>query len=231
MVAFLPGLIAIALTFFLKEKKSALILKNSPGFFAYLKYWKRANGQYKLIVMGLLSFALFNSSDAFLLLKVKQATGSDQQMIVYYIFYNLVYALASYPMGVLADKIGLKTVLFCGLLMFAIIYLGFGFAAIPVHFVILFFGYALFAAATEGVSKALLSNLALKQDLATAIGFFTSFSSIFAMLASSLAGLMWFAFSPRFMFIMAAAGVFLTVLFLFFASRNLGKQSNPSIDL
>jgi MFS family permease len=219
MIAFVPGLIAIFLTFFLKEKKSRPVALKSPGFLSYLKYWKRAGSQYKMIVMALLAFTLFNSSDAFLLLKVKEASGSDQQMITYYIFYNLIYALASYPMGMLADKIGLKTVMFSGLALFGFIYLGFGFALLPLHFVLLFCGYALYAAATEGVSKALISNLAEKEDIATAIGFFTSFSSIFAMLASSLAGLLWFTFSSRVMFCISAAGVFLTLIFLFIATR------------
>jgi len=223
MIAFVPGLVAVSLTLLLKEKKTEIPRKKNPGFFAYLKYWNRAGRQYKLIVAGLLAFTLFNSSDAFLLLRVKEATGSDTQMISMYIFYNLVYALAAYPLGILADRLGLKTMLFSGLAIFAIIYLGFGFAALPMHFVLLFLGYALYAAATEGVSKALISNLADKNDTATAIGFFTSFSSIFAMMASSLAGFIWFSFSAQTMFVVAAIGVVLTLLFLVFANHQLNQ--------
>ena len=52
--------------------------------------------------------ALFNSSDIFLLLKTKEVTGDDRLAIGAYIVYNLVFALAAYPLGALADRIGIK---------------------------------------------------------------------------------------------------------------------------
>jgi hypothetical protein len=63
------------------------------------------------------------------------------------------------------------------------------------------------------VSKALISNVADKKETATAIGFYTSFASIFTMLASSLAGLMWYSLGPRAMFILSGSGVALTALY------------------
>ena len=123
-LAFFPGLIAIGLTFFLKDRKnrpSAEIVK--PGFLSFLKYWKRSAVPYRYLVAGLLVFALFNSSDAFLLLAIKSRHISDTGMISMYIFYNLVYALASYPLGAIADKIGLKTMLIAGLFLFAGVYI------------------------------------------------------------------------------------------------------------
>jgi len=58
---------------------------------------------------------LFNSSDIFLLLKVKQAGLSDAMIIGVYIFYNLIYALFSFPLGIIADKFGLKKIFIIGL--------------------------------------------------------------------------------------------------------------------
>jgi MFS family permease len=63
------------------------------------------------VVIGLLAFTLFNSSDVFLLLKAKESGLSDTLVIGIYIFYNLVYALFAFPIGILADKIGLKKML------------------------------------------------------------------------------------------------------------------------
>lgn len=53
-------------------------------------------------------FAFWNSSDVFLILRSKEVGLDDHQVIGIYIFYNLVYAVFSYPLGVFADKIGLK---------------------------------------------------------------------------------------------------------------------------
>jgi MFS family permease len=220
IIAFFPGLIAISLTFFLKDKKNSPLHHvttsplNTPGFFSYFRYWKKASPAFRKLTIGLLGFALFNSSDAFLLLALKNQGMSDTRMIGFYIFYNLVYAIFSYPVGAIADKIGLKTMLIVGLVVFSGVYFFFGFAASLVAFGILFFLYAIYAACTEGISKALISNLADKSDIATAIGFYTSFASIFTLLSSSLSGLLWFAIGPKAMFMISGIGVFSVVIYL-----------------
>jgi MFS family permease len=140
-------------------------------------------------------------------------------MIGVYIFYNLVYALLSYPVGILADKFGLSRILIFGLGVFAVVYSFMGFAAVTWHFVLLFGLYALYAAATEGVSKALISNLVQKDKTATAIGFYTSFASIFTMLASSLAGVIWYVFGMKAMFIRSGSGVLCVVIYMLVVQR------------
>jgi MFS family permease len=58
-------------------------------------------------------FTLFNSSDIFLLLKLKQSGLGDTDVIWAYIFYNLVYAALAFPIGILADKLGFKKNIYC----------------------------------------------------------------------------------------------------------------------
>lgn len=210
----LPGIIAIMLTLFLKDRQKHVSTRKSPGFFAFLTYWHQSPKRFRLLVAGLLAFTLFNSSDAFLLLSIKSKGFSDSYMIGVYIFYNLVYALLSYPVGILADKFGLSRILIFGLAVFAVVYSFMGFAAVTWHFILLFGLYALYAAATEGVSKALISNIVQKDKTATAIGFYTSFASIFTMLASSLAGVIWYVFGMKAMFIISGAGVLCVVIYM-----------------
>ena len=221
LIAFLPGVVAICLTSFLKEKKSpSHPLPLSPSstqkikFFSYFNYWTKSSKSYKLLVSGLLLFTLFNSSDAFLLLALKYQGMTDTHMIGFYIFYNLIYAMLSYPMGVIADKIGLKTMLIAGLIIFSGVYFFFGFAASTIAFGLLFLFYGVYAASTEGISKALISNIAAKSDTATAIGFYTSFASIFTLLASSLAGILWYSIGPKAMFMISGIGVFVVSIYL-----------------
>ncbi len=221
-IAFLPGLLAVSLTFLLKDKRLAgrditgSEKKNgkTTGFFTYLKYWKHSPLQFRYLVAGLLLFTLFNSSDAFLLLALKEQQLSDTMMIGVYIFYNLVYAVFSYPVGVIADRIGLRTTLIAGLLIFALVYAGMGFADSLAGFGILFFFYGIYAASTEGISKALISNIAQKSETATAIGFYNSANSICALLASSIAGFLWYFIGFRAMFLVSGAGVLAVVLYM-----------------
>ncbi len=218
IIAFFPGLLAVAISFLIKEKKKEFSSekKQKVNFLSYLKYWKKSPPLYKKLVAGLLLFTLFNSSDAFLLLNLKQHGFSDVNMIGFYIFYNLVYALLSYPAGILADKLGMKKILVLGLLIFSIVYFSMGFASSFIVFGILFFFYAIYAASSESVAKAWITNISDKSETATAIGFFTSFSSIFTMIASSFAGFLWFYFSPAVTFIASGIGVGLVVIFLIF---------------
>ena len=215
-MAFLPGLFAIILTFFVKEKKKEISIekKQKVNFLTYLKYWRKAPILYKRLVAGLLLFTFFNSTDALLLLNLNQHGFSDVSIIGFYVFYNLVYALLSYPAGILADKLGMKKILVFGLLIFSIVYFSMGFASSFIVFGILFFLYAFYAASTESIAKAWITNISEKSETATAIGFFTSFSSILTMIASIFAGILWLYFSPAVTFIVSGIGVGLVVIFL-----------------
>lgn len=213
LIAFGPGVIAILFTLLISEKKkdpiSAVTDKKnnkSPGlnFFAFIQYWKESPTLYRKVVAGLILFAMFNSSDIFLLLKMKDSGLNDTMVIGVYIFYNLVFALLAYPVGMLADKIGLKKILITGLVIFALVYTGFALNNNLVVFFILFLLYGAYAAATEGISKAWISNIAAKNETATAIGTFTGFQSIAALIASSLCGLLWYNFGAITTFLVTA---------------------------
>lgn len=216
-IAFAPGLLAVLCSFLLKDKN---IIQKPPttkvGFFSFLSYWKQSPALYRKLVIGLLLFTLFNSSDVFLLLKAKQAGLNDSGVITVYIFYNLVYALFAFPIGILADKIGLKKIFIVGLIIFVLVYAGIAFANQSFHFYILFFLYGLYAAATEGISKAWVTNISAKEDTATAIGTYSAFQSICAMLASSLAGFIWYQFGAGVTFIVSSIMVFLVALYIAF---------------
>ncbi len=195
LIAFLPGLIAIGATFLLHDKVAINSKeKTAISFFSFLLYWKQSPAAYRKLVIGLLAFTLFNSSDVFLLLKAKQAGLNDTSVVGIYIFYNLVYALFAFPLGTIADKIGLKKMFLIGLVLFTIVYFGMAISTHRYIFFGLFFLYGIYSAATEGISKAWISNVTDKKDTATAIGTYSGFQSICAMLASSVAGLVWFQF-------------------------------------
>lgn len=207
--AFIPGLVAIAFTVIVREKKKVKVdNKTHPGFFDFLHYWKRSPSQYRQLAGGLLFFSVFNSADVFLLIHLKDAGASDSVVIGMYIFYNLVYAAAAFPFGILADRMGMKRVFVLGLILFSTVYAGMAVVATLPVFAGLFLLYGMYAAATEGVAKAWLTNICAKEETATAIGTFTAFQSVGALMASSLAGLIWYWFGPSAVFMMSAvAGI------------------------
>lgn len=165
-------------------------------------------------MIGLLAFTLFNSSDIFLLLKAKQSGLNDTMVIGVYIFYNLIYALFAFPIGIIADKVGLKNIFVIGLILFSLVYLGMSANTNLYLFFVLFFLYGIYASATEGISKAWISNITDKKDTATAIGTFSGLQSICAMIASSMAGIIWFKFGGAITFLITAIATIFVVLYI-----------------
>ena len=231
-LAFIPGIISVLLIFLIKEKRQPASTMKKGNFFSFFQYWKIATKEYRHLVAGLLLFALFNSSDVFLLLRTKETIGdntikifgsnfnSDTITIAAYIFYNFVWAVGSYPMGILADKIGFKKIFISGLILFAIVYAGFAFKPSITGIFILFSIYGLFSAATDGISKAWITNIAHNQNTATAVGFYTSCQSICTLGASTIAGLIWEHLGSSYTFFSTAAIAIIVLVFLAVKLKN-----------
>ncbi|PKL82730.1 MAG: MFS transporter [Ignavibacteriae bacterium HGW-Ignavibacteriae-3] len=213
LFALIPSVFAIGFTFAVKDKKTAAGISNKKN---YANFWKTAPAEYKRLLTFLTLFSLVNSSDVFLILKSKEIAHSDTIAILGYVFYNLIYALASYPIGILADKFGKKTTFTIGLIIFSLVYFGF---ALNTNFYliwVLFAFYGIYAASTEGVSKAWVSDLVPDDFRGTAIGLLTMLSSFAVMAGSILAGFLWDSFGPQAPFLLSAfvslfvaAGLFL----------------------
>ena len=219
-IAFIPGLLAVASAFLLKDKTRMFPKKKKLSFLSFLRYWKESPATYRKVVLGLLFFTLFNSSDVFLLLKAKEAGLDDTMVIGVYIFYNLIYAFLAFPLGSLADKIGLKKMFLIGLCVFSLVYFGIATTSNLYIIITLFFGYGMYAAATEGVSKAWISNIVKDENTATAIGTYAAFQSIGSMVASTGAGLLWFYFGASVTFFATAIATLIVIIY-FVSSKKI----------
>jgi MFS family permease len=225
LLAFIPGIISVLLVYLVKESRMPASTLGRGNFFSFFKYWGIASGDYKKLVAGLLFLALFNSSDIFLLLKTKEVTGSDEITIGAYILYNVVFAIAAYPLGAIADRIGIKKVFFGGLVLFTLVYAMFGLThSAPVIFGA-FFVYGIYAAATEGITKAWITNMAHSANTATAIGFYTSCESICTLLASVIAGWVWTGFGSRAAFFTTATASMIVIIYFLFYLRSRQKRA------
>ncbi len=213
IIAFIPGIIGVIFTLTLKEKKVAP-LEKKVTFFSFLNHIKTADKQYRKLLYGLLVFALVNSSDVLLLLKLKENGMQDTLIITMYIFYNLVYAILSYPVGILADKLGIKNIFIFGLLLFVIVYTGFSLDPSNSVYWVLFAIYGFYAASTEGIAKAWISNITPKDQTGTAIGTYASLASVCAFIASATAGVLWTIFNAETAFAFTAILVSLTAIYM-----------------
>lgn len=231
LISAIPAIISVALTFFVTDSQVHLSKPNPEiSAFTFLSYWSKSSNEYKKVVIGLLAFTLFNASDFFLLLKMKQDGLDDISIISIYIFYNLVYAVTALPLGILADRIGLKAMLIIGLCAYAILYFGMALMSGGTPFFFFFFAYGIYSSATEGISKAWISNTCESQDLGTALGTFLGFQSITLMIASILTGILWSLIGASTTFLIIGS-ITTLLIFYFLTLKNPGHvrlaQDNP----
>ncbi len=223
LISAIPAIISVALTFLVSDSH---IHNGKPNHevsaFTFLNYWSKSSKEYKKVVSGLLAFTLFNASDFFLLLKMKHDGLDDVSIISIYIFYNLVYAVTALPLGILADRIGLKAMLTLGLSAYATLYFGMALMTGSTPFFFFFFAYGIYSAATEGISKAWISNTCQQEDLGTALGTFLGFQSITLMIASILTGILWSLIGANATFLIVGSITSL-LIFYFLTLKNPGQ--------
>jgi MFS family permease len=187
LIAFFPALFGVLLfTFFIKEKP-----KPPLGIKGLRFEWSKANDSFKIFLIISFIFTLGNSSDVFMILRAQNLGLSIGLTVFTYVLFNSVYALLSLPAGIIADKIGARKVLFIGFLMFALVYLSFGFIDSPFWIWILFPIYGIYMALTDGVSKAYISKLIPHEISASAFGIYQTLMGVGTFLASTLAGALW----------------------------------------
>lgn len=142
-------------------------------------------------------FSLGNSSDSFLILRSKEAGLTFAQVVLAFALYNAVYAITAIPFGRLSDRLGRKPVVAAGWLLYAAVYLGFAALRSPLAPWFLLGLYGLYQALTEGVTKALVSDLVPREQRAAAIGLFYTVAGLGQFAASLIAGAVWSRFPAR----------------------------------
>ncbi len=217
LLALFPGAFAVLLAMKLPEaansRAPALSVPKSER--AALAELPRS---YFVFMLGWGIFSFVNSSDAFLLLRTQGNGNSLGHTVIMYCLFNLVYALSSPFLGKLSDRIGKLTTLKASLVVFALVYFGFGWGVSPW---VLFPVYGLFMGMSEGVGKALVAELVpagrARELGATAQGFFGMVSGLSALGASLMAGMLWDRVGPEAPFYYGGFGAILALfVFLFF---------------
>ncbi|GCD77500.1 MFS transporter [Thermaurantimonas aggregans] len=214
LFAFIPGIISVGLTFLIPEKRLPPSDNSKiPSPFTSITYIAKASPAYKKIVLGLLVFALFNSSDMFLLLRAKQLGVSEAGVILLYVLFNISYVALAWPMGRVADRIGKKKIAIYGFLLFALVYGLMSNFNSPNFLWLPFILYGGYYAYTEGISKAWISDIVKSEELGTAIGSFTALQSIALLIASSAAGLIWQYFGAQVALLLSGIIALLTAFY------------------
>ncbi|HKI38841.1 MAG: MFS transporter [Mycobacterium sp.] len=210
-LAVVPAVLSVLLVFWVRERPRKATHGSRPSMLAGTgrlprRYWEVAS--------FLVLFSVANFPDALLLLRLKLIGFSVVGVILAYVGYNLVYALASFPAGALADRFGRPVVYGVGLVFFAIGYLGLGITTNVATAWALIAAYGLFTACYDGVGKAWISAIVGADLQSSAQGVFQGLTG-FAVLAAGLwAGLLWGADGRLPLLVSGVAGAVFAVALL-----------------
>ena len=187
-IAIVPAVLSVLLILLVREKPRTGPRPPRQPIFSGFRDLPRRFWRVTAVVVG---FGLVNFPDALLLLRLHEIGFGVVEVILAYVTYNLVYALGSYPAGLLADRLPRSVVFGIGLVFFAIGYLGLGLTTDRLTAWLLLGSYGLFAACTDGVGKAWISSMVGAERQATAQGVFQGFSGMAILIAGVWAGLFW----------------------------------------
>jgi MFS family permease len=208
-LAIIPGLFAFSMILFVKEKKEKTSVKTKIE----LSIRQFPNAYWKYLLVTCL-FGLGNSSNAFLILFIREKGVSLLNTILVYSFYNLVAALISYPAGSLSDKFGRKPVLLISFIIFVISYAGFALSLNVFLIGFLFVAYGLFQGIFRATGKSYASDFVPQHLRASSIGWYSSVVGLSGLIASLVAGQLWDKVSHSAVFIYGAASALVGILFL-----------------
>ncbi|MFA5106561.1 MAG: MFS transporter [Candidatus Micrarchaeia archaeon] len=190
--AVVPGLIAVGLIILIvREPEKNVEPRIKPKFWASLK---ALDSRFKSFVKVSVLFSLAYFSFALLILRANEVGIAAETILGLYLLYNIVYAAASVPAGMLADRIGRKNVIVLSFAFYAAIIAGFAFAAELWQFALLFALYGVFVSTDESVNKAYISQITKDKTRAMALGAYNSAVGAAYLPASAIAGAIWAGF-------------------------------------
>jgi MFS family permease len=210
--ALLPAAAGVGLLFFVRQPPAR---HPSPAQHPTLR-WHALPARLRWFLVITFVFTLGNSSNTFLLLRSQSLGYTPATVILLYLTFNVVYAVASYPAGWLSDHIGRKTLLVSGYAFYGAVYFGFGLLHPSQHALLwgLFALYGLYMGVTDGVEKALVTDLTPTSLRATGIGLHATIVGLGLFPASFVAGQLWEHVAPAAVFyfggtmgLVAAAGL------------------------
>ncbi|MCI0358383.1 MAG: MFS transporter [Planctomycetaceae bacterium] len=144
--------------------------------------------RFRLYLLVLLIFTLGNSSDSFLLVRAKELGISVVWLPILWLVFHLAKSGGNFLCGGCVDRFGPRPLILAGWLLYAAVYVAFGFAASAWHAWLLFLAYAGFYALTEPAEKALVAAIVGPEHKGLAFGWFSLTIGIAALPASLLFG-------------------------------------------
>jgi MFS family permease len=228
----IPGAIAVILIFFVHEQRTTAVRPNEEGSVRTTNDQplavRTSNAplprEFKRFMLVLALFTLGNSTDAFLLLKLTDSAGSAQFIPLMWAALHVVKAGTSIVGGNWSDRIGRRTVIAAGWLVYAVVYAGFAMSETLAVLFSWFLLYGFYFGFAEGTEKALVADLAPAARRGLAFGIYNAVQGLGSLAASVVFGFVWTAYGSGTAFAVGAGLALVSTGLLFAAVPGLPRD-------
>jgi MFS family permease len=174
-------------------------------------------------------FTLARFSEAFLVLRAQELGLALALIPLVLVVMNVVYALSSYPIGVLADRFDRGRLLALGVVVLVLSDVALAFVGGLVGLALGVVLWGLHMGMTQGLLAALVADAAPANLRGTAYGLFNLVSGLALLAASVVAGGLWDAFGSRATFLAGAGFAIVALLALVPVARRV-RRNRPVQD-
>lgn len=161
-----------------------------------LNVWSDLGGSFRAFLLAVVVFALGNSTDAFLILRMSDLGVAPALISILWSAHHVIKMSFSIVGGRLADKLGAKTPILFGWAVYAIVYLAFGFVHDADWIAAIFICYGVYHGFAEPSEKAMVAQLVPERIRGSAFGVYHGSVGICVLPASLSFGFLWHLFGP-----------------------------------
>lgn len=218
LISIIPATLCFGMSLMIQEPQEIAVQSGNRRF-----SWnfKELPVDFKRYLLTVAIFTLGNSSNMFLLLRAKELGLSEVQVPLAWATISAIAAVFSTPLSALSDRFGRIRLITMGWLSYGLFYICLGLLSSSTPIVIfgLFAFYGIFLAATEGVEKALVADLAPTSLLGTAYGWFNLVSGLMLLPASIIFGWLYERFGATSAFGFSSSCSVIATFLLLWASK------------
>lgn len=221
LIAFIPGIIAVLVIFFIREDipKPETPLK-PQGKSSLTISLRMLSVNLRLFILASAIFGLGHYGYAFLLLKAQSTGASDDTALLFYVLFYAVYSLCTIPAGIVSDRTGRKPVIVSGYALFILLSAGLVFvtdySVLPFFFAL----YGIFFAFIDGAQRAFVVDLSPPEIKATALGTFHTAIGLVALPGGFIAGMLWDLYSPAATFVFGTLLAIISLVIMVYVKNN-----------
>lgn len=227
-VSLIPGLLSVLFFWTLVQDRHARVITPHP----FLRAAEHLPRPFLLYVGAVGVFGVGNFAHTFLILRATEAltpqiggVTASAVAIALYTLHNVLYAAGSFPVGMLADRVGKRGLLAIGYALFAL--MSVGFATLPLNLatlIPLFVLAGLYIGIVDTVEGSLAAELIPEASRGAGFGLLGGVTGLGDLISSVAVGFIWTRWSPNVAFWYAAVATALGAIALY-ATRPTPTQS------